>query len=393
MLLVTAAAWAGPIIDGQNIPDEFGAGALLATQRFQTGFGDHQDDNQWGGGSELDQLFVTNDDAYLYVGLTGNLENNGNCIAVFIDVDEGATGANMLYTKVFGIPIDDLPRYLAGDEGGGPGLDNIEFDVGFAPNYVLGWSGGSPRGSETRTYYLVNWTTLAIGGDLFNHSNDVAGLIMTGYPAAFGPSGTLGGFLASASLGILGAGDNIGVDGVEGAPGPDPPGLAQNDPASQTTGFEFAIPLSELGVGIGDTVCLFALVSGSDGWISNQLLPPGETEEEFENIGNRNNGQDTLFFSDISGNQFACYTLVEPQEGCPEPGFAGKFCWADIDCDQHPCDCIVGLADLQKLLSNYGTTTGATHEDGDVEPAPNGDGDVDLGDLQELLSQYGDNCN
>jgi hypothetical protein len=52
------------------------------------------------------------------------------------------------------------------------------------------------------------------------------------------------------------------------------------------------------------------------------------------------------------------------------------------------------LADLNKLLQNYGTTTGATQETGDLEPAPpNGDGDVDLADLQEMLSQYGDDCN
>ncbi|MFQ5807660.1 MAG: hypothetical protein ACE5I3_14540, partial [Phycisphaerae bacterium] len=60
--------------------------------------------------------------------------------------------------------------------------------------------------------------------------------------------------------------------------------------------------------------------------------------------------------------------------GCPNPGGSGKFCFADIDGSG---DCIVGLADLAQLLSNYGMTTGATQADGDLEPAPpNGDGDV-----------------
>jgi hypothetical protein len=102
----------------------------------------------------------------------------------------------------------------------------------------------------------------------------------------------------------------------------------------------------------------------------------------------------------FGGSPFAQFYMelfeseVNVPPGCPNPGFAGDYCFADIDCDQHPCDCIVGLADLNKLLQNYGTTTGATQETGDLEPAPpNGDGDVDLADLQEMLSQYGDDCN
>ena len=79
---------------------------------------------------------------------------------------------------------------------------------------------------------------------------------------------------------------------------------------------------------------------------------------------------------------------------CPNRGDAGHYCQADIDGSY---DCFVGLADLAKLLSNYGMTTGATLLDGDVDPyapfRPPGDGDVDLGDLSELLMQYGDDCN
>ncbi|MBU0617811.1 MAG: hypothetical protein KKI02_08850 [Planctomycetes bacterium] len=52
--------------------------ACCPPQRFQTGFGDDQSGDQWGDGSELDQLFVTNDNDYLYIGLSGNLQNTGN---------------------------------------------------------------------------------------------------------------------------------------------------------------------------------------------------------------------------------------------------------------------------------------------------------------------------
>ncbi|MFQ5805662.1 MAG: hypothetical protein ACE5I3_04345 [Phycisphaerae bacterium] len=60
------------------------------------------------------------------------------------------------------------------------------------------------------------------------------------------------------------------------------------------------------------------------------------------------------------------------------------------------CDCLgdlngdwmVDLTDLATLLSNYGTTSGASYEDGDID----GDGDVDLADLAALLSNYGMTC-
>jgi hypothetical protein len=84
-------------------------------------------------------------------------------------------------------------------------------------------------------------------------------------------------------------------------------------------------------------------------------------------------------------------------EGCPNPGDSGWYCTADIE---YTNECVVDLLDLAALLSNYGLTTGATHEQGDVEPEDgngvwdetDGDGDVDLADLARLLSQYGDDC-
>lgn len=67
--------------------------------------------------------------------------------------------------------------------------------------------------------------------------------------------------------------------------------------------------------------------------------------------------------------------------------FGVTDCIGDLDCDND-----VDLSDLAQLLSNYGTTSGATYADGDVHPPPCGDGDVDLADLAELLAQYREGC-
>jgi hypothetical protein len=95
---------------------------------------------------------------------------------------------------------------------------------------------------------------------------------------------------------------------------------------------------------------------------------------------------------------------------CWEPGASGKYCTADIwpnngDGSWEPWfegDCRVELVELATLLSNYGMTSGAAHEQGDVWPEDgdgvwcdelDGDGRIDLEDLAELLGQYGDDCN
>jgi hypothetical protein len=95
----------------------------------------------------------------------------------------------------------------------------------------------------------------------------------------------------------------------------------------------------------------------------------------------------------FGGTPFAQFFWEMFLPGCPNRGCSGRYCQADID---GSFDCLVNLADLAQLLSNYGTSTGMTLLNGDVDPYDPffpGDGDVDLGDLAELLSQYGDDCN
>ncbi len=381
VLLACTALAAPPTIDGQNIPSDFAGGTLLATQRFQTGFGDDQSGDQFGFGSELDQFFVTNDDQFLYIGLTGNLENNGNSMMIFIDIDGPTSGAHTLAMQDFGVPVPGLPRYLAGTATGDPGLDGLTFDPNFAPDYVIGWSGGSPIGSQTRTYYLVNWTQLDPVDQGTNHTNTIVGLITSGDPTASGPTpGTLGSFLSSTDLGIRAAADNSNTAGVEGG---FPPGIAQSDPATATTGFELAIPLSLLNVSTGDTICMLALVSSPNGFMSNQLLPTDDDPNRttFDNFGfpPHDLGDPTV----AAGNQFACYTIQAAGGGCPQPG-----CDA-ADIAPPGGDCRVDISDLSAMLANFGLGSGATFEDGDLD----GDGDVDLTDLATMLAVFGLDCN
>lgn len=51
----------------------------------------------------------------------------------------------------------------------------------------------------------------------------------------------------------------------------------------------------------------------------------------------------------------------------------------------------VDLTDLSVMLGNFGTLSGATCDDGDIEPT-GGDGDVDLTDLSIMLGGFGQPC-
>lgn len=65
---------------------------------------------------------------------------------------------------------------------------------------------------------------------------------------------------------------------------------------------------------------------------------------------------------------------------CDMGAYEFPFCFGDLNGDGS-----VGLADLARLLSSFGTPGGAAYDDGDL----NGDGDVDVQDLSEMLSLFG----
>ncbi len=356
-----AALAAPPIVDGLNIPTEFGAANLIYTQTWQTQFGNDTDDTQFGGGSELDELFIRQDGAVLSIGITGNLENNGNCLVIYLDTPSNA-GQNPLFTRNASGPLPGLPRCLAGNSSNG-GINNVTFDAGFSPNFAISLTGGSPIGSQTRSYYLVNLTAFPNGADA---TNEILGLVTAGDPTASGATpGTLSTFWpGSNSRGILAAVDNsnaAGVNGSAGDPAPDP------NANTAVKGIELRIPMSVLGVGSRQQLCIFAWVSGSDGFVSNQLMPapaPSATFTTLRNIGNPDFGappgvfnlaDDTLY----PGNQFICLQTR---------------CQGDLTGDNRTDESDLGL-----LLSSWQTSG-----NGDLD----GDGATAEGDLGILLADW-----
>lgn len=88
-------------------------------------------------------------------------------------------------------------------------------------------------------------------------------------------------------------------------------------------------------------------------------------------------------------------TIGQPDAGVMSGGtftLTGGF-WAGAS---DPCSLLadldhdgdVDLQDMAFLLANFGTTSGATFEQGDIDD----DGDVDLQDLAFLLSVFGQSC-
>lgn len=113
-----------------------------------------------------------------------------------------------------------------------------------------------------------------------------------------------------------------------------------------------------------------------------EILNSQATVYEGNNVGN--GGSITTDDTDYDGYQQSAIITI-PQSSLlvfrfnpPQPP-----CPADTDGDLD-----VDLTDLSRLLTNFGTASGMTREQGDVD----NDGDVDLTDLSVLLGNFGTTC-
>jgi hypothetical protein len=345
LALVCAAALAQPIIDGRNIPAEFGT--PLASQTNYTGFGDRVDPNQtWG--SELNQLFVRCQGGVLYIGVTGNLEGNGNAFHFYIDTGRNRNNTFTLTTGCINCSVQ--------------GMSGVVFDHN--PDWALG----------------VNRYDDGQGNDnIYVDLHDLVDNVSTYLGAA--PTNTGNGTLSGGDnrAGVRAALDNSNLAGITS----DPNNLG--NPATATTGMEVAIPLSALNYSGGRIRILVVLTGGADlgdachgTYMSNQTLPAlniGDTTQQFPNVAwvrCPDSPFDSFPFSFQVSAPGVQYVEIEP---CPTgpPG----------DVDGNGC---VDDADLLAVLFAFGQSGSGLPED------VNGDEVVDDADLLIVLFNFGQGC-
>jgi len=267
-------------VDGRNIPSEF-AGKLVATQDNFTWFGDA---GHPGGGSELDRLFVTNDASSLVIGITGNLETNGNYWLVFLQTQP--EGTNTL-SATNGPPSGVMAS-----------MRGTMMDEEFAPNWCLcmNTSGGV---LYVDLVDLVNNTCRFLGASAVNSGSGVLS-------GGVNPNGALAAF------------DNTNTAGVTSDAGRS---IAQTatDAAMATTGAEISLPFADIRLSTCQ-VGVMVLLTGSTGYISDQSLPgfggkfynPGTPPIDFDRIPGAQYARVTL-----SGLQFAAQPSVAAAKALP----------------------------------------------------------------------------
>jgi hypothetical protein len=269
-----ARNFVGALIDGTDV----NLGSSISLQSVQTQFGDNSDaDAITANGSELDALYVSNSSDQLLIGLSGNLENNGNAVNVVLDTDPLASPGNGV--SVLPGTIDntaDVTRSFSGMNS-----DTLPFPADFA--FAMENGGFGPLGN----FITLTGPSTVSGVDL-----------QRGGLAAASASGLVDYSLSSA-LNIQAGLNASNVAGVTGGDQANDP--FTDDPSAVTTGYEIALPLADLGLAEGDLVQVFAYVVGSSGFLSNQFLPPLQPAQ-----GNLGGGGTA---NDLSGLRVATYEI------------------------------------------------------------------------------------
>jgi subtilisin-like proprotein convertase family protein len=263
-------------------------------------------------GSELNRLYVQNDADHLFIGITGNLEANGNSWIIFLQTTVTGSGTNTLDTDQTGWP------------GALMGINCDVLETGMQPNFAVVYQ----RGGGNPTANLVDLLDLAPG--------------VTVTPL------TLQSMAGDNAFAV----DNSNAVGVSGDPADDiaagmtPPATVQEENAATAIrGVQIAIDRDSLGhtepmmiapPDDGDPIRICAIVVSPDGFWSNQTLPG--LGGEIENLGNPPGGCPANFV-DLSnagvapGQQYAEFNLAMPAEYGTPLNFDGSDIPASMDPD------------------------------------------------------------
>ena len=272
-------------------------GCPLAIQQVNTGFGDSVNGalDAAIGGSELDGAYGMIQNNVLYLLLTGNLENNGNKLEVFLQTAPPAAGVNNTLTNLQPIVDGDATNNINRMAAGGGALSNgnpgLTFDVGFVPNYWIGVNGSGAPGAYT---FFVNYAQLWPGGTnssgLATNGYFVGSVVPTNYTLIVGNTG----FNPYGIQATINNSNTNGVDGSGTGCGLTAGGATQSVlAASVPTGVELAIPLGALGNPTG-TVEVCAFVNGQHhDFVSNQILGPMTPPDPADCLGLSSLGEPT----------------------------------------------------------------------------------------------------
>jgi hypothetical protein len=407
MVSFAGLASAQPVINGTLIGDEGAYGAPLSIQNTDTQFGDsiNGDPREAFGGSEIDQVFGTVANGRLYMLVTGNLEQNFNKLSILID-SSPSLGVNQIVGADLPVGVDG---FCCGGFGTTDGalqrMNGMKLDAGFTADHFLTFSNGTESVGVGGTTQF--WAATAHYADLTNGPSGRVGRLGMQLDA-FGMEPGLGqGVLVDKNnngwngpddpLGMPAAhefaepvspsdptnsrnhrdlenivGLRLGIDNsntvgvVQGAD----PWDTIGDPENVKTGFEFSIPLSEIGNPAGgSTLKITAFINGNGHhYASNQFAGVGVLRS---NLGGDGTGGFTgnlsgVDLSAIPGDQFVSLTLPP----------------SAIDADFND-DGSLNCADIDAL-------TNAVAMSGSIAQFDlNGDGMLSIGDVDRWRSDAG----
>lgn len=331
--------------DGHILASEYGA-VVTDVQECPTTYGDQQFDENattFSGGSEADVLYATNDDKFLYIGITGNLEANGNQMILLVDTDPdgadlGTNGRELDMLGNFqGISAPGAGGAIGGlaNNGGDALPEDINSNaVNFNFAFQMNGSGGN--------YYL----------DMYNFET-----LSFSYVGRTTPNANNGGVLVEGTNpeGILLAYDNHNEAGVAGncfdavsclfetTNGSGTVAQVSSLAHSATFGNEMAIPWSAINVdsnNLPDRIHIWTVITGNGDYSSNQSLPPMRPRSfnAFDNegapikhmIGNLGSGPNDYSDGTGSPDRQADSYAAEYEVKMP----VGVLCAAhDVNCD------------------------------------------------------------